>query len=121
MNVRSLKARLRRIERSSGGGGSDQFINSLTYEQLDALIQVLWAAIEAAEAGEELSDDEALSILMDSLDCEDREARYLWRCLNDLPPNPEHGRLSEEELDEMLDNVQQECDRLEAEHNGDAA
>ena len=115
MNIRSIKARLRRIERLSGGAEvSDQFFAPLTYEQLDALLQVLWAAIEASETGEELSDDNAQSILMDVLDCEGREAAYLWRSLIDLPPDPELRRLSEAELDEVIKKARQVGNQMEA-------
>lgn len=115
MNIRSLKARLRRIERLSGGGEvSDQFFASLTWEQLDALVRVLWAAIEAAEAGEELSDVKAQSILMDVLDCERREAAHLWRGIIDLPPHPELSRLSEAELDEVIKKARQVGNQIDA-------
>jgi hypothetical protein len=115
MNIRSIKARLRRIERLSGGAEVyDQFFASLTSEQLDALLRLLWAAIEASEAGEELSDDNAQSILMDILDCQGREAAYLWRGLIDLPPHPELRRLSEAELDEVINQARQLGNQMEA-------
>lgn len=111
--IRSLRAKLRRLEKKSGGGdGSKQFYNSLPIEQIDALAELAWAGIEA---GEPLTEDEAVEFLMDFLDCDDRSARLLWRTANSFPPDPDLLRLSDAELMAYIVKTREEIRALEAE------
>jgi hypothetical protein len=112
IGIRTLMSKVKKLEQKTGVRDVNKFYNSLTEAQVDALCSLTY---EQLDAGEMMPDEDQIGFVMDYLDCEEREAKYLINTSRSFPPDPDHERMTDEELWELIIKTREEIKAMDAE------
>lgn len=111
IGIRTLTSKVKKLEQKTGVRDVNKFYNSLTEEQVNAICSLTY---EELDSGEMMSDEDQIAFVMDYLDCEEREAKYLIYTPRSFPPDPEHERMTDEELWEFIIKTREEIKAMDA-------